>query len=97
LRARVFARYGKLVAARSHCSAFHPHGGQIILDIHPTVFAIERISPDERSRALCLHNISAEEVHFNIDYKAGKNLFTNDTLQVSKVTLEPYQILWMSL
>lgn len=97
LRARVFARYGKLVAARSHCSAFHPHGGQIILDIHPTVFAIERISPDERSRALCLHNISAEEVHFNIHYKAGKNLFTNETLQVSKVTLEPYQILWMSL
>lgn len=97
MRARVFARYSKLVATRSHCPAFHPHGRQVILDVHPSVFAIKRISPDEKSRALCLHNISAEEVHFNINYQAGKNLFTNETLQVSKITLEPYQILWMRL
>src|SRR6185503_16052803 len=58
LRSKVFARYSQLLKARSSISAFHPHGTQIILDLHPSVFAIERVSPDGTSRALCLQNVS---------------------------------------
>jgi sucrose phosphorylase len=97
LRARVFTRYRQLLSARGSTSAFHPHGGQKILDVHNTVFAVERISPDEKSRALCFHNVSSEQVAFSTDYTSAADLFTGQSMQISKITLEPYQILWVKL
>ena len=94
---KVFTHYCQLLTARSSTPAFHPHGTQKILDIHPSVFAVERISPDGQSRAVCLHNVSAEHVTFPANYTSAKNLFTGQSLQVSKITLEPYQILWVKL
>ena len=106
LRARVFSRYRQLLLARSSSPAFHPHGTQKILDVHPSVFAVERISPDGTSRALCLHNVSAKKVTFEMEHiipqRSGVDatridLFTGQVLQVSNITLEPYQILWVKL
>ncbi len=90
-------RYRQLLLVRGRTPAFHPHGAQTILDYHPSVFAIERISPDGKSRAVCLHNVSIEPVTFSTDYKTAADLFTGQPLQVSNIMLEPYQILWMSL
>jgi glucosylglycerate phosphorylase len=97
LRSKVFTRYRQLLLARSSSPAFHPHGAQNVLDIHPSVFAIERISPDGMLRALCLHNISAHEITFTTHYASAADLFTGQSLRVSTTTLEPYQILWMTL
>jgi len=97
LRSRVFARYRQLLLARSNSPAFHPHGEQKILDVHPAVFAIERISPDETSHILCLHNVSVEEVTFSTPYETATNLFRGQSVQSSQITLEPYQTLWMRL
>jgi glycosidase len=97
LRAKVFARYRQLLSARSSSPAFHPQGAQIIWDIHPAVFAIERISPDKKSRVLCLHNVNAQEITFTTNYNSAIDLFTSQALSVSKITLEPYQILWIRL
>ena len=97
LRSKVFTRYSQLLKARSSSSAFHPHGTQKILDVHPSVFAVERISPDGKSHALCLHNVSAKEITFATGHETAADLFTDQPLQVSTVTLEPYQILWMRL
>jgi glucosylglycerate phosphorylase len=97
LRSKVFRRYCQLLLARRSTPAFHPHGQQKILDLHPSVFAIERISPDHKSRVLCLHNVSQKQIAFSTNYTSAKNLFTGQSLQVSKITLEPYQILWVSL
>jgi glycosidase len=97
LRSKVFTRYRQLLLARRNAPAFHPHGRQKILDVHPSVFAVERISPDEKSRVLCLHNISEKRVAFSTNYTSAKNLFTGQSLQVSKIALEPCQILWVSL
>jgi sucrose phosphorylase len=97
LRSKVFTRYSQLLKARSSSSAFHPHGTQKILDVHPSVFAVERISPDEESHALCLHNVSAKEITFATGYETATDIFTDRHLQVSTVKLEPYQILWMRL
>ena len=97
LRARVFSRYRQLLLARSSSSAFHPHGTQKVVEVHPSVFAIERISPDGKARAVCLHNVSAREITFTTDYPSATDLFTGQSLQVSNITLEPYQILWMRL
>jgi len=95
LRSKVFTRYSQLLKARSNSSAFHPHGTQKILNVHPSVFAVERISPDGKSRVLCLHNVNAKEIIFAIGHEAAMDIFTDQPLQVPTVTLEPYQVLWM--
>jgi len=97
LRFKVFAKYSQLLKARSSTSAFHPYGTQNILDIQPSVFAIERISPDSKSHALCLHNVSAKQISFSTNYESGKDLFTGQSLRISNITLEPYQVLWMEI
>jgi len=97
LRSKVFTRYSQLLKARSNSSAFHPHGTQKILDVHPCVFAVERTSPDGESRAVCLHNVSAKEITIATGYETATDLFTNQPLLVSTVKLELYQFLWMRL
>jgi len=97
LRSKVFTRYSQLLKARSKYSAFHPHGTQKILDVHPSVFAVERVSPDGKSRALGLHNVSEKEITFATGYESATDIFTDQPLLVSTVKLEPYQILWMRL
>ena len=97
LRFKVFTKYRQLLKARSSTSAFRPHGIQKILDLHPSVFAVERISPDEKSRALCVHNASRQRVSFSTQYDSGKDLFTDQKIKISNITLEPYQVLWLTL
>ena len=58
LRSQVFTRYNQLLVRRSSSSAFHPHGGQKILDLTPGVFAVLRSSPDSKEKTLCLQNVT---------------------------------------
>ncbi len=95
LRARVFARYRQLLSARSSTPAFHPHGIQKILDLHPSAFALERYSPDKKSRAVCLHNVSARRIELNMRPESRTDLFTNRPMKAAQIPLDPYQILWM--
>jgi sucrose phosphorylase len=95
LRSKVFTRYSQLLKARSSTSAFHPHGTQKILDLHPAVFAIERVSPDEKSRALCLHNVSQGQISLSLNHESAIDLFTGQKIQISNVTLESYQVMWL--
>ena len=97
LRARVFVRFHQLLSARSKSPAFDPHGTQKILDLHPSIFALERFSRDGTSSVLCLHNVSTQRITFSTHYKSGTDLFTGQPLQISQIALDPYQTLWMSL
>ena len=97
LRSKVFARYRQLLSARRNSPAFHPHGTQKIFDFHPSVFAVERISPDGTARVLCLHNVSVEQITFSTSYKSVTDLITGQSIRVSNITLQPYQVLWMKL
>ncbi|HUI89501.1 MAG TPA: sugar phosphorylase [Anaerolineales bacterium] len=97
MRARVFARYRRLLLARTGSPAFHAHGSQSVLNFHPAVFAIQRISPEGTSQALCLHNVQAQEITFRTSYASAIDLFTDQPLQVSELTLKPYQVLWVKL
>ena len=95
LRSRVFTKYSQLLKARSSTSAFYPHGAQTIMDVHPSVFAIERVSPDGTSCVLCLHNVCDQIVSFSTKHKSAVDLFTGQVIQVSNVTLQPYQVEWL--
>lgn len=97
LRSRVFSRYKQLLHARNNHAAFRPHGSQGILDFHPSVFAVERLSPDQKSRALCLHNVSAEPAAFIVNFGSGTDLFTGQAFEATNIKLEPYQVLWIKL
>ena len=82
LRFKVFTKYSELLKTRSTSPAFDPHGTQKIMDLHPSVFAVERTSPDGNARVLCLHNVSKKSVSFSM--KDG-----------SDIILQPYEILWL--
>ncbi|MBL8099600.1 MAG: hypothetical protein JNK81_10480 [Anaerolineales bacterium] len=96
LRSKVFKKYSELLKARKSSPAFHPHGSQKILEFHKSIFAIERISPDEKIRVVCLHNVSSQKISFDTHFESGIDLFTNQKFQISKVNLEPYQVLWFT-
>ena len=68
LRAQVFARYSRLLRQRAQSAAFHPHGGQEILEMGAGVFAAQRTSPDGSERVLCLQNVTAQ-VQSAADYR----------------------------
>jgi glucosylglycerate phosphorylase len=97
LRSKVFSRYRQLLLARGSSPAFDPHGTQMIFNPHPSAFAVERTSPNQEIQVVCLHNVSAQNINFTANYKSATNLFTGQSLQASNITLEPYQIIWMSL
>jgi len=97
LRYKVFTRYATLLKVRSSTAAFHPHGKQNILDLHSSVFAVERISPDEKSRVLCLHNASGKTISFSTPYESATDLFMDQPVKISTISLEPYQVLWLKI
>ncbi|MBL8050674.1 MAG: sugar phosphorylase [Anaerolineales bacterium] len=97
LRVKVFNKYSVLLKARKSSPAFHPYGKQKILEFHKSVFAIERISPDKKFRVVCLHNVSLQKISFDTNYEFGIDLFTNQKIQISKVNLEPYQVMWLKI
>jgi len=95
LRSKVFTRYSQLLQARNSTPAFDPHGSQKVLDLHPAVFAVERVSPDEKFHALCLQNVSGQTISLSTNYQSARDLFTDQPLQISELSLDPYQVLWM--
>jgi glucosylglycerate phosphorylase len=97
LRARVFSRYCELLSMRGSDAAFHPHGEQTILDVHPAVFALERISPDAKSHVVCFHNVSAQKLTLKTEYASGINLHDSQPFKGPEVMLQAYQILWIKL
>lgn len=97
LRARVFVRFYQLLSARSNSPAFDPHGTQKILDLHPSIFVLERFSPDGTARVLCLHNVSGQRITISTHYESGTDLFTSQPLDASQISLDSYQILWIKL
>jgi sucrose phosphorylase len=104
IRQRVFDRYAQLLRARSASRAFHPHGGQRVLDFGEAVFALIRISPEGEERLLCLHNISDRPVRLPaeeiarlssgpfVDLIQNRDMNSSSDAQWS---LEPYQTLWL--
>lgn len=107
LRQRVFMGYGNLLKKRKVTPAFHPHGEQVVLAVHPAVFAVWRVSPDGRSQALCLHNVSSHTHTLSLNLAAlglpippkWVNILDNALYPTTgselTLTLPPYGIRWL--
>jgi len=108
LRHQVFNAYGRLLRARASEPAFHPYGGQQVLSLSDSVFALLRFSSDRTSRVLCLHNVSAESqpAQFGPSGSAlppgtWRDLLTGATYDVGadplSVLLPPYAVRWLRI
>jgi glucosylglycerate phosphorylase len=62
LRSQVFRRYCHLLSRRAASTAFHPMGGQKILDMGQNVFAVLRSSPNNDRSVLCIQNVTSRAV-----------------------------------
>ncbi|HJW90786.1 MAG TPA: sugar phosphorylase [Anaerolineales bacterium] len=106
-RGQVFERFSRLLKARATAPAFHPHGQQRVLDCGKAVFGLWRASPDGRSQAVCLHNVTGEEQVVGLDLSAVFNhaefnlddLLSGQPVQQDKeliLELKPYQVFWLA-
>jgi sucrose phosphorylase len=60
LRAKVYYRYCQLLKQRAASSAFHPMGGQQIIESGRSIFSVLRISPSGDKKMLCIQNVTAK-------------------------------------
>lgn len=72
--ASVFAGYRQLLLRRKEHPAFHPQGGQYLLNeedgpFGETIFGLVRIAPDDSERIVCLVNVSGERQEVLLDPK----------------------------
>jgi glycosidase len=106
VRAGVFGRYAGLLRIRGEHSAFHPCGGQQILNVGPRVFTLLRTSPDGSERVLCLQNVTnmAVAASVSLDGLSPDKLWTDlldarwqqVTCEKSlAMTLRPYEVCWL--
>jgi len=58
IASQVFSGYTHLLRLRRRHPAFHPNGGQEILDLGEAVFALTRTSLDEEENILCVVNVT---------------------------------------
>jgi sucrose phosphorylase len=71
LRHQVFAAYRRLLHTRAAEPAFHPYGGQRVLELNDAVFAFLRTACDGSSPVLCAHNVSDQVQLVNVPAGLG--------------------------
>jgi len=107
IRRPIYEGLMRLLKVRREEAAFHPFGDQKIFHLHPSVFSLLRVSPDQTSRILCLHNVGNQSVDSTVDLRAIgldnisslQSTLTNSILTTQngslKFNLDPYEILWL--
>jgi glucosylglycerate phosphorylase len=107
LRYSIFHGYCKILKVRTSNPAFHPYGGQRVLDIHPSVFALLRTSTDQQVHTLCLHNVTNQSQELTIgladlpitDSGPMRDTISEEQYQPDgkcyQITLAPYQVAWI--
>lgn len=101
LRSQVFHPYQHLLTQRRNEKAFHPNGPQQVLDLHPSVVALLRTSPDGREQIVALHNVANQDCILDLgdvplpvqgyrDLLSGRHIAAR-----SQIELQPYEVLWL--
>jgi sucrose phosphorylase len=106
LRSTVFRCLAHLLVSRAAYPAFHPQGGQQVLELEGAVFAVLRTSPDGRYQVLCLYNVCSQPVSVTIDLEGlffGFHEMLVDLVSQARfvikhpfsIVLEAYQVIWL--
>lgn len=103
---QVFRRYAKLLQCRSGQAAFHPDGGQEVIDMDTSLFAFIRKAPDKSESIFCLYNFAGETQTVDLikawpalaEDESCRDLVKSRTLKATalkELELQPYQVLWL--
>jgi sucrose phosphorylase len=107
LRFQIFDGICRMLAVRKENPAFHPCGGQRILNLGCSIFALLRSSPNQAAYTLCLHNVTTRTQTIEVDLaslpianaSAFVDLLTHQTHfpddQKLSLRLASYQISWL--
>ncbi len=104
----VYRRYLKMLNRRNQQPAFHPDGGQEILDLGPELFGLVRKSPNGNETIVCLYNFTSQTIKKALPkiYPPFSGLETILSVITSKVikinskntiTLKPYKYIWLKI
>jgi sucrose phosphorylase len=102
---KVFSHYTRLLQIRSSHPAFHPEGAQRVIDMGPSLFAVERTSPDEDESLLAVSNFSAEETTVSLEKSFPALRYAPSWMDCisgrvhqggcRRIQLAPYQTAWI--
>lgn len=95
IRSQVFSRLKMLIEVRRMHSAFHPGGSQRVLNLHPGLFAVERVSPDGKELVLCITNVSDAMIKIPNRHRCNNDLLSKRTFE-DELILKPYEVLWLN-
>jgi glycosidase len=90
----VFHRLSHLIEVRRKHPAFHPKGEQKVLDLDSGIFALERISPDEKESIQVLINVTDHPIELDIKNGFRKDIITGRSFS-KKINAAPFQVLWL--
>ena len=95
-QAQVFAGYRAMLAVRRQHPAFHPFAGQRIHDLHPAVFAVERIAINGRERLLCLTNVSPRPQRITLPSGRWQEALGKRSDVAGELMLPGYGVRWLA-
>lgn len=93
LRNMVFTRYKELLRIRGQHSAFSPYAEQEVLDLSPSLFAVERYNSSTKERIVAIVNVTDKTVKLDKAIKGRNILGSEQTTEVTEI--KPYEIAWI--
>ncbi|HPA20313.1 MAG TPA: sugar phosphorylase [Verrucomicrobiae bacterium] len=86
----------RMLAVRSAHPAFHPDGGQRILDMGDAIFCVERLVPGGAGKVVCIHNMISEPVTIGVDEGSQDLLGGLRVAAGGRAEIEPYGVAWLA-
>jgi sucrose phosphorylase len=95
-----------MLEVRRGQAAFHPQGGQVILELGTGLFGVRRTARDGSKTVLAVHNVTYQKQQVRLDHSllggefAGEvtELLSGRTIRVeegAEVSLRAYEYIWL--
>lgn len=93
LRHMVLSKYKELLSIRGSHSAFSPYAGQKILNLSPSLFAVERHDELNDEKIIAVVNVTGEAVELDKPIKGTNLLGIEQKELITKIN--PYEVAWI--
>ncbi|MEA2086497.1 MAG: sugar phosphorylase [Candidatus Caldatribacteriota bacterium] len=101
---KIFTEFTKLIYKRKSEKAFHPSGKQEVLFLKKEIFSLLRTSPNGKEKIIALHNVTDSiqkscfrKNQYSLNKKEYFDVISEKTINIEKISLEPYQIIWLKI
>jgi len=101
---KIFTEFIKLIHKRKSEKAFHPNGKQEVLFLKKGIFSLLRTSPNGKGKIIALHNVTNNiqkyyftKNQYGLNKKEYFDIISEKAINVEKISLIPYQIMWLKI